>query len=92
METLANTLALGIEKKIPLVPEFGGDASLYSEAQVQQARASIMAMLPMLNEVLAFQKGFNKNLGNVYNRPITESGTMGALEFLENNQIQPEVP
>jgi len=92
LETLANTLALGIEKKIPLVPEFGGDASKYSEAQVQQARASIMAMLPMLNEVLAFQKGFNKNLGGVYNRPITESGTMGALEFLNNNQIQPEVP
>ena len=44
-------------------------------------------MLPMLNEVLAFQKGFNKNLGGVYNRPITESGTMGALEFLNQNQI-----
>ena len=28
----------------------------------------------------------------VYNRPITESGTMGALEFLENNLIQPEGP
>lgn len=87
LKTLSNTLALGIEKKIPLVPEFGGDASKFSEAQVQQARESIMAMLPMLNEVLAFQKGFNKNLGSVYNRPITESGTMGALEFLNQNQI-----
>jgi len=87
LETLSNTLAQGIEAKISLVPEFGGDASKFSEAQVQQARASIAVMIPMLNEVLAFQRGFNKNLSNVYNRPITESGTMGALEFLNQNQI-----
>ncbi len=92
LETLSNTLAQGIEAKISLVPEFGGDASKFSEAQVQQARASIAVMIPMLNEVLAFQRGFNKNLSGVYNRPITEDGTVGALEFLKENEIQVEEP
>jgi hypothetical protein len=92
LETLANTLAQGIEAKISMVPEFGGDASKFSESQVQKARASIATMIPILNEILAFQRGFNKNLDSVNTREITESGTMGALEFLNNNQIQPEVP
>ena len=92
LQTLADTLALGIEKKAVMVPEFGGSAVGYKTEQVTKARAAIQSMIPMLNEVLAFQRGFNKGRISVNTRDITESGTLGALEFLEQNRVQTEVP
>ena len=92
LQTLADTLALGIEKKAVMVPEFGGSAVGYKTEQVTKARAAIQSMIPMLNEVLAFQRGFNKGRISVNTRGITESGTLGALEFLEQNRVQTEVP
>lgn len=93
LSTLASQLALALEQEASKVPEAGGDASLFSEKQVQAARANMLRIVPMLNEVLAFQRAFAKTPTGALSRPLDESTTQSAVEFLEGlstNQGKPK--
>jgi len=83
LSTLASQLALALEQEASKVPEAGGNASLFSEKQVQAARANMLRIIPTLNEVLAFQRAFAKTPTGALSRPLDESTTQSAVEFLE---------
>ena len=89
LSTLASQLALALEQEASKVPEAGGDASLFSEKQVQAARANMLRIVPMLNEVLAFQRAFAKTPTGALSRPLDESTTQSAVEFLEGLTVPP---
>jgi hypothetical protein len=43
----------------------------------------MLRIVPMLNEVLAFQRAFAKTPTGALSRPLDESTTQSAVEFLE---------
>jgi len=83
-KSLADSLALIIERNAVKVPEFGGNAEGYKTEQVTRARDDIIYSVQMLNEVLAFQKQFELNVVGAQDRPSTDEGVDAAVNFLDN--------
>ncbi len=83
-KSLADSLALIIERNAVKVPEFGGNAEGYKTEQVTRARDDIIYSVQMLNEVLAFQKQFEMNVSGAMDRTSTDQGVDAAVNFLDN--------
>ena len=84
LKTMADSLALIIEYNAVKVPEFGGNSEGYKTEQVTRARDDIIATVLVLNEVLAFQKQFERNVTGALDRPASDEGVDAATDFLDN--------
>jgi len=84
LASIAKQISLGIEQEASKVPEFGGDPSQYKPEQVTRSRELIRQMIPLLNEVLAFQRNFQSGPVSVQSRQGTTEGVAAAVEYLNN--------
>jgi len=55
---LSNTLQSGMKKSRQVLPEYNGDATGYTRAEVVKNRLNMNQMKLMLNDILAFEKAF----------------------------------
>ena len=89
LKTMADSLALIIERNAVKVPEFGGNAEGYKTEQVTRARDAIISSVLVLNEVLAFQKQFEMNVSGALDRTSTDQGVDAAVNFLDSLTKKP---
>jgi hypothetical protein len=54
LTSISGLLAMGLDEEIAKLPEYGGDPSLYSNTQVQQARQHARALKGLLAEYVQF--------------------------------------
>ncbi len=58
LQALRESFTRQMQEEAAKVPEYGGDASGYTEAQVTKAREHMNQMKVLLNDILAFEKAF----------------------------------
>ena len=66
LKTLSDTLSQAMQIESSKLTEYGGNSAMYTKNQVTAARSRMDEMKVLLNEILAFEKGFSG--------PVTSSG------------------
>ena len=66
LKTLSDTLSQAMQIEARKLTEYGGNSAMYTKNQVTSARSRMDEMKVLLNEILAFEKGFSG--------PTTSSG------------------
>jgi hypothetical protein len=70
-----DTLTQGMRAAANVLPEYGGDPSGYTEKQVTKYRRDMLDMKYLLNDVLAFKKGFSTEPSTTAAKTDTDQST-----------------
>jgi len=89
LQALRESFTRAMQIEAAKVPEYGGDASGYTEAQVTKARSLMNQMKVLLNDILAFEKAFKAGFSS---KAVPETLNNQSAENLKSqiNQLRKE--
>ena len=90
LNALSDSFAKGITEVTERLPEYGGRTGT-TQARKEADLKTVSDLKIILNEVLAFKRGFeNPNTESTAVIPVSENAVAATVDFLNTNQVKPK--
>ena len=85
LDAIKSGFAQSMRRLAQRLPEYDGNLQGLSSAKAEKYRSAMIDVKGMLNEVLAFERGFKAPPRiNYSDQPVTEKSIDSVVEFLDN--------